>query len=96
MIPIKIVKDDLIISIEALDQINTPFYFRLADKEIFIDKDSKPFYFTRRRMRVSRGEVTQRYVHRYCVGYEKDNLKIKYWVFPDGRFDILAEEPSEG
>jgi hypothetical protein len=93
MIPVKILQGDTFYPVEKIAQIPTPFKFVLKDgNEFTVPYGVKPFFLTRKRMKISKGLVEKRYVHRYCVGYETNaGLKVTHWVYPNGDYDAPGE-----
>jgi len=97
MNPIHLIKNGIVFPIEKLGLIDLPFSFRLPDgKEFLVKEDEQPLFFARKRMRVSgNGKVKSQYIHRYCVGSNKnDGTQEKNWIFPDGTFDVTGDKPS--
>lgn len=95
--PLCLSKDGIIFPLEKLGFIENPFVFLIRDGSVFrVEKDEQPIFFVRKRLRVFGKTGSQfQYVHRYCVGVKRaDGSQEKNWIFPDGSFDITAEEPS--
>lgn len=96
--PIFLVKGGVAFPLEKLGFIDRPFSFRLPDgREFPVKEDEQTIFFARKRMKVSsKGVVKARYVHRYCVGVRReDGSTEKNWIYPDGRFDVTGDHPSE-
>lgn len=100
--PICLVKNGLVYPIENLGLIERPFAFRIAEdrlgvpNQFQVSSEEQPIYFARRRMRVKKGQIVERYVHLYCVGVRrKDGSTEKHWVTPRGEYAGLNLEPDK-
>ena len=90
--PIVIEKDGKEYPATEYKTIPTPFIFRNKFNRIFdqyIGSDVEPLFFKRQRMEISKNKLVNKYLHRYGVGYKRDNeLRISLFT-PEGNFDKL-------
>jgi hypothetical protein len=95
--PVHISKNGMVLPIDGLGHIEPPFQLVCPDgKYVDIRDGDVPIYFARNRVRIVKGKVVSKFLHRYCMGVQKVDGSIeKNWLFSDGRFDVTGEKPSE-
>ena len=91
---VSVLKNGIILPVESLEHIEAPFQFVVKDKLLAVEPGDRVCYFQRRRMRIHKGQVTQNFIYKICVGSIKaDGTNDRHWFSPTGDYLEPNVEP---